>query len=263
MSTITTVRDGVGQSVRRPDGIPKVKGEFAYSSDMWAEDMLWGATLRSPHPRARIRVDRARRGARDPRRPRRAHPRGRARAQDVRARAPRSAGAGVRPRSAIRASRWRSSPPTIPRPRAGRPTGSRSTTRSSSRSPTPSTRSIPTRRRCTPAGTCCATSTSRTATSPARPTSWSAASTRSGCRTRRSSGPESGLAVPAEDGGIDLCIATQWLHVDRDQVAASPRPARRRRCGSRSRAWAARSAGARTSRCRPTRACSRCTRAGR
>ena len=33
-------------------------------------------------------------------------------------------------------------------------------------------------------------------------------------------GPESGLAVPAEDGGIDLWIATQWLHVDRDQVAA-------------------------------------------
>ena len=33
-------------------------------------------------------------------------------------------------------------------------------------------------------------------------------------------GPESGLAVPAEDGGIDLFIATQWLHVDRDQVAA-------------------------------------------
>ena len=55
MTTITEVRDGVGASVRRPDGIPKVKGEFAYSSDMWAEDMLWGATLRSPHPRARIR----------------------------------------------------------------------------------------------------------------------------------------------------------------------------------------------------------------
>src|SRR5262249_39571783 len=32
-------------------------------------------------------------------------------------------------------------------------------------------------------------------------------------------GPESGLAVPAEDGGVDLYIATQWLHVDRDQVA--------------------------------------------
>src|SRR3954463_13450462 len=56
MSTITEVVNGVGVSVRRPDGIPKVKGEFAYSSDMWAEDMLWGATLRSPHPRARIRA---------------------------------------------------------------------------------------------------------------------------------------------------------------------------------------------------------------
>jgi len=32
LSAITTVRDGVGESVRRPDGIPKVKGEFAYSS---------------------------------------------------------------------------------------------------------------------------------------------------------------------------------------------------------------------------------------
>ena len=34
-------------------------------------------------------------------------------------------------------------------------------------------------------------------------------------------GPESGLAIPAEDGGVDLHVATQWLHVDRDQVCAS------------------------------------------
>jgi CO/xanthine dehydrogenase Mo-binding subunit len=32
-------------------------------------------------------------------------------------------------------------------------------------------------------------------------------------------GPESGLAVPAEDGGVDLFVATQWLHVDRGQIA--------------------------------------------
>src|SRR4029077_9076754 len=31
----------------------------------------------------------------------------------------------------------------------------------------------------------------------------------------------SGLAVPAEDGGIDLYVATQWLHVDQSQIAAS------------------------------------------
>ncbi|MCW2594793.1 MAG: xanthine dehydrogenase subunit, partial [Jatrophihabitans sp.] len=39
----------------RPDGTPKVTGDFAYSSDLWMDDMLWGVTLRSPHPRARIR----------------------------------------------------------------------------------------------------------------------------------------------------------------------------------------------------------------
>jgi len=49
------VRDGVGSSTRRVDGVPKVKGVFAYGSDLWHEDMLWGATLRSPHPHARIR----------------------------------------------------------------------------------------------------------------------------------------------------------------------------------------------------------------
>ncbi len=51
----TRLTAGVGSSPRRPDGTPKVKGEFAYSSDMWMEDMIWGVTLRSPHPYARIR----------------------------------------------------------------------------------------------------------------------------------------------------------------------------------------------------------------
>jgi CO/xanthine dehydrogenase Mo-binding subunit len=32
-------------------------------------------------------------------------------------------------------------------------------------------------------------------------------------------GPESGLAVPDGEGGIDIYVATQWLHVDREQVA--------------------------------------------
>lgn len=49
------IAGGVGESPMRPDGSLKVRGEFAYASDLWAEDMLWGATLRSPHPSARIR----------------------------------------------------------------------------------------------------------------------------------------------------------------------------------------------------------------
>lgn len=44
----------LGTSALRPDGIPKVQGRFAFSSDAWADNMLWGATLRSPHPYARI-----------------------------------------------------------------------------------------------------------------------------------------------------------------------------------------------------------------
>jgi xanthine dehydrogenase D subunit len=44
----------IGVTTTRVDGIPKVRGEFAYSSDLDVEGMLWGATLRSPHPRADI-----------------------------------------------------------------------------------------------------------------------------------------------------------------------------------------------------------------
>jgi CO/xanthine dehydrogenase Mo-binding subunit len=58
MSTPTPARrlehGRVGESVRRVDAIPKVAGEFAYSSDLFAAGMLWGHTARSPHAHARI-----------------------------------------------------------------------------------------------------------------------------------------------------------------------------------------------------------------
>ena len=44
----------VGITTFRADGVPKVKGEFEYASDMRMEGMLHGATLRSPHPRADV-----------------------------------------------------------------------------------------------------------------------------------------------------------------------------------------------------------------
>jgi xanthine dehydrogenase D subunit len=44
----------IGDSPLRPDGTLKVTGEFAYASDLWHDDMVWGVTLRSPHPHARI-----------------------------------------------------------------------------------------------------------------------------------------------------------------------------------------------------------------
>jgi CO/xanthine dehydrogenase Mo-binding subunit len=44
----------VGESVRRVDAVPKVTGEFAYASDLFAAGMLFGHTVRSPHAAARI-----------------------------------------------------------------------------------------------------------------------------------------------------------------------------------------------------------------
>ncbi|MCU1386991.1 MAG: putative xanthine dehydrogenase molybdopterin-binding subunit, partial [Ilumatobacteraceae bacterium] len=47
-------RGRLGDSIARPDGTAKVQGSFAFSGDLSAENCLWGATLRSPHPSARI-----------------------------------------------------------------------------------------------------------------------------------------------------------------------------------------------------------------
>ena len=57
MSATRTLPVGaiIGMSLLRPDGTPKVKGEFEYASDLHADGMLHGATLRSPYPAAHIR----------------------------------------------------------------------------------------------------------------------------------------------------------------------------------------------------------------
>ncbi|HSR43821.1 MAG TPA: molybdopterin cofactor-binding domain-containing protein [Acidimicrobiia bacterium] len=52
--TAGKVRRGVGESVPRPDSIPKVTGSFAYASDLYAQDMLWGAARRGPLAHARV-----------------------------------------------------------------------------------------------------------------------------------------------------------------------------------------------------------------
>jgi CO/xanthine dehydrogenase Mo-binding subunit len=53
--TVRRLERGVATpAARRHDGVPKVKGEFAYSSDLEAAGMLWGHTVRSPHAHARV-----------------------------------------------------------------------------------------------------------------------------------------------------------------------------------------------------------------
>lgn len=58
--TLTDVRQhrraiaGIGESVARPDVPPKIDGSFEFSNDVSVPGMLFGATVRSPHPRARL-----------------------------------------------------------------------------------------------------------------------------------------------------------------------------------------------------------------
>ncbi|MDQ1413893.1 MAG: hypothetical protein QOE07_2481, partial [Acidimicrobiaceae bacterium] len=54
IATTHATKGRIGENASRPDGGPKVRGEFAFSGDLWADGMLWGRTLRSPHPAARI-----------------------------------------------------------------------------------------------------------------------------------------------------------------------------------------------------------------
>ena len=60
----STTRGGIGESVPRPDGPAKVRGEFSFGSDLVAPGMLFGKTLRSPHAHAVVRsIDSARASA--------------------------------------------------------------------------------------------------------------------------------------------------------------------------------------------------------
>ena len=221
MSTITEVRDGVGESVRRPDGIPKVKGEFAYSSDMWAEDMLWGATLRSP---ASARAD-----------PRRSTSRAALAVpgvhavlthEDVPGRKTYGLEHHDQPVLAFSEVRYQGEPvaivaadhPETARRAAdahrGRLRGARAAGRSRVRA------LDPTRPPLHPAGNLLRHVHIAHGDEPGEADVVVSGEYEVGMQDQAFLGPESGLAVPAEDGGVDLWIATQWLHVDRDQVAA-------------------------------------------
>lgn len=51
---MTQLMEGIGGAPEHPDAAAKVRGSFTYSSDLSREDMVWAVTLRSPHPHARI-----------------------------------------------------------------------------------------------------------------------------------------------------------------------------------------------------------------
>jgi xanthine dehydrogenase D subunit len=210
----------VGVTTTRVDGIPKVKGEFEYSSDMHVEGMLWGATLRSPHPRADIwAIDTSRALAMPGVHAVLTH-------EDVPGRKVYGMEVPDQPVLAWGHVRYQGEPIAIvaaDHPETARRAVDAIQVDYEVLEPL---------------------SDSEAAMAPGAPrlhlsgnvlrhirinhgdpdTTADVVVTGDyevGMQDQAFLGPESGLAVPDGEGGVDLYIATQWLHVDRDQVAES------------------------------------------
>jgi xanthine dehydrogenase D subunit len=220
MSTVTEVRSGVGQSVRRPDGIPKVKGAFAYASDAWADRMLWGSTLRSPHPRAKIRAIEIGAALRVP------GVHAVLTHEDVPGRKTYGLEIQDQPVLAWEDVRYQGEPVALVA--ADHPETARAAAKKievdyevlepltdPERALDPSTPPLH------PSGNLLRHVPIRHGDPDAEGEVVVTGQYEVGMQDQAFLGPESGLAVPAEDGGVELYIATQWLHVDRDQLAAS------------------------------------------
>ncbi|WP_406317253.1 molybdopterin-dependent oxidoreductase [Streptosporangium sp. NBC_01639] len=209
---------GVGTSAPRPDGTLKVTGEFAYSSDLYLADMIWGVTLRSPHPSAWIRsVDIG---------PALAMPGVLAvlTHEDV----PGEKFYGLEHRDqpvlAIDQVRYQGEPVALvaaDHPERARRAAAAIVVEYEVRE------AVVDPRRAAFDPSCPAVHEHGNVLrhQPVRVGSHFEAPVvvtgeyEVGMQDQAFLGPESGLAVPAEDGGVDLFVATQWLHVDRDQIA--------------------------------------------
>src|SRR5215203_1352394 len=219
MTTITEQRDGVGQSVRRPDGIPKVKGEFAYASDAWADRMLWGSTLRSPHPRAKIRSIEIGAALRVP------GVQAVLTHEDVPGRKTYGLEIQDQPVLAWEDVRYQGEP--IALVAADHPETARAAAKKievdfevlepltdPERALDPSVPPLH------PSGNLLRHVPIRHGDPGATGDVVVTGEYEVGMQDQAFLGPESGLAVPAEDGGVELHVATQWLHADRRQIAA-------------------------------------------
>ncbi len=218
MTVETPVKGGIGQSVRRPDGIPKVKGEFAYSSDAWADGMLWGATLRSPHPRARIReIDISKALAIRGVHAVLTH-------EDVPGRKVYGLEIADQPVLAWDQVRYQGEPIAVvaaDHPETARHAAAAIAVDFELLTPVTDPEKAFEAEPLHPSGNLLRHVHIEHGDPGATAEVVVTGEYEVGMQDQAFLGPESGLAVPAEDGGVDLFVSTQWLHVDRDQVAAS------------------------------------------
>jgi xanthine dehydrogenase D subunit len=211
-------RRGVGASVPRIDGVPKVRGSFAYGSDLWHEHMLWGTTLRSPHPSARIRSIDISRAVASP------GVHAVLLAGDVPGKRTYGLDFADQPVLAEDRVRYHGEPVAIvaaEHPELARRAADRISVdyevlpavtdmEAALRPDTPQVQDFGNVLR----------HVRIVHGDPDAPADVVVEGYyETGMQDQAPLGPEAGLAVPAEDGGVDLYVSTQWLHVDRQQIA--------------------------------------------
>jgi len=213
----TGVAGRIGESPLRPDGTLKVTGEFAYASDLWHDQMVWGVTLRSPHPHARIVAIDISAALAVPG----------VSAVLTAADVPGENATGLEhldtPALAVDVVRYQGEPVALVA--ADHPETAR---RAMKRivvdyevlpAVTDPRRALHTDAPQVHAGGNLVRKMQirRGDPNPTAPVVV-ALDFEVGMQDQAFLGPEAGLAVPAEDGGIDLFVATQWLHVDQQQI---------------------------------------------
>ncbi len=209
---------GVGESVRRIDGVPKVKGAFQFGSDLWADGMLWGHTLRSPHPHARIRsVDISKAAAH-------AGVHAVLLAGDVPGRRTFGLEFAEQPVLAWDRVRFAGEPVAILAAvdlEVAREAAGLIAVDYEVLPPVTDMEQalLPGAPRIHDYGNVLRHIRIEHGDPLARADVWIEGYYETAMQDQAFLGPESGLAIPADDGGVDLYVATQWLHVDQEQVA--------------------------------------------
>jgi xanthine dehydrogenase D subunit len=215
---IERVRRGVGESVQRIDGVPKTQGRFQYGSDLWAEGMLWGHTVRSPHPHARIvRIEVAEAVASPGVHAVLTH-------EDVRGKKTYGLEFADQPVMAWDRVRYVGEPVAIvaaETPELARRAAARVHVEYEELEPVLDMERAmePDAPRIHEIGNVLRHVTIVHGDPDTEADVWVEGYYETGMQDQAPLGPEAGLAVPAEDGGVDLYVSTQWLHVDRQQIA--------------------------------------------
>ncbi len=208
----------VGTSAPRIDGTPKVLGSFEYGSDLSTEGMLFGATVRSPHPSARIHsIDvsgvLAVHGVRSV-----------LTAADLPATRTFGLEFADQPVLAWDVVRYAGEPVAIVA--ADHPELARLAAAAIrvEYEPLPAVTDmeaalLPDAPRVAEAGNILRHVHIVHGNPDAQAEVWVEGYYEVGMQDQAPLGPEAGLAIPAQDGGVDLYVSTQWLHVDRAQIA--------------------------------------------